>query len=114
MQSRNEHGKQPPATEPDLAQKPELGEAWRSLLGLQSAQGTAEGQKVDPAAQVQPQASDPWNTLLHAQGMETVDLQKVRLHGLHSTARDEDVEQALNIIQEANGQVSQEKKSGEA
>lgn len=114
MQSQNEHGKQPQATESGPEQKPELSEAWRSLLGLQSAPATEEGQKVDPTAQVLPQASDPWLALQHAQGMETVDLQKVRLHDLHPAACDEDVEQALNIIREANGQPSQEKKTGEA
>src|SRR5947209_6955718 len=103
MQSQHENGKQQPAKESDLAKNPELSEAWRALLGLQSTPSTESGQQPDPAAQVQPQAGDPWNTLLHAQGMETVDLQKIRLHALNPAASDEDVEHALNIIQEANG-----------
>lgn len=114
MQSQNEDGKQPPAKEPDLNAQPELSDAWRALLGLQATPTTADGQQVDPAAQVLPQASDPWNTLVHAQGMETVDLQKVRLHTLRPADGDEEVEQALNIIQEANVQAPQEKKAGEA
>jgi hypothetical protein len=45
--------------------------------------------------------------------METVDLQKIRLRELYPAASDEDVEHALNIIQEANGQSApQEKKPG--
>jgi hypothetical protein len=110
MQSQNENGKQQPAGEADLAQNPEISEAWRSLLGLQSAHPKDGRSQTDPIAQVQPQTGDPWNTLLHAKGMEAVDLQKVRLHALHPTASDEDVEHALDIIQEATGQPpSQEK-----
>ena len=115
MQSQNEHGKQKPGAEADSAQNPELSEAWRALLGLQSTSATENGQQVDPAAQVQPQASDPWNTLTHIQGMESVDLQKIRLRELHPAASDEDIEHALNLIQEATGQqTSQEKKPGGA
>jgi len=115
MQSQNENGKQQPATEQDLAQNPELSAAWRALLGLQSTPAGENGQQVDPAAQVQPQASDPWSALLQARGMETVDLQKIHLRALHPAASDEDIEHALNIMQEAAGQqASQEKKPGDA
>jgi hypothetical protein len=115
MQSQNENGKQQPAAEPGHARNQELSEAWRVLLGAQPATATNDAAQVDPAAQVQPQTSDPWNALLHVQGMETVDLQKVRLHELHPAASDEDIEHALNIMQEAAGQqASQEKKPGEA
>lgn len=116
MQSQNENGKQQSPAEPRFAHNQELSEAWRLLLGSQSSaakDGTPS--PADPAAQVQPQASDPWSALLHVQGMETVDLQKIRLHELHPAASDEDIEQALNIMQEAaEQQASQEKKPGEA
>ena len=111
MQSHNENGKK----QPGHAQDADLSEAWQALLGSQSgARRTGEAQ-IDPDAQVVPQASDPWNALIHAQGMETVDLQKIRLHELHPTASDEDIEHALNIMQEATEQqASQTKKREEA
>ena len=114
MQSQNENGKQQSAAESDLARNQGLSEAWRALLGAQSAAAPGSTAQVDPASQVQPQSSDPWNALLHVQGMETVDLQKIRLHELHPAASDEDIEHALNIMQEAGGpQVLRDKKPGE-
>jgi len=110
MQSQNENGKQQSAAEPGLAHNQELSAAWRALLGSQPTSTTDGASQLDPAAQVQPQASDPWNALLHVQGMETVDLQKIRLRELHPAASDEDIEHALNIMQEAaEQQASQEK-----
>ena len=115
MQSQNENGKQQSAAQPGCAKDPNLSEAWRALLGSQSTSAPNVGSQVDPTAQVQPQASDPWNALIHAQGMETVDLQKIRLHALHPAASDEDIEHALNIMQEAaEQQASQAKKPEEA
>ncbi len=115
MQSHNENGKQPAAQEPDLSTQPELSAAWRALLGLQSTPPAEDGQEIDPAAPVLPPASDPWNALVHAQGMETIDLQKVHLHTLLPAGSDDkEVEQALDIIQEAQVQAPQEKKAGEA
>ncbi|HEY0756143.1 MAG TPA: hypothetical protein VGD98_19460 [Ktedonobacteraceae bacterium] len=111
MQSPKEENKQQSAADLDAAQNPELSAAWRTLLGLQSNPAP----EVDPAAQVQPQATDPWSALLQARGMESVDLQKIHLRGLLPAASDEDIEHALNMIQEANGSpTSQEKKPGEA
>lgn len=101
MQSPKEEGKQKPAEEAGPQQDPQLSEAWRALLGLQSSD-RPEG---EDAAQVEPLASDPWNRLQQAQGMQPVDLQKIRLHDLHQAANDEDVEHALNIIREATGQL---------
>jgi hypothetical protein len=115
MQSPEKQGKQPSSMEPDLAQNPELSAAWRALLGLQSTPETEGEPQVDPAAQIQPQSSDPWSALVQVRGMETIDLQKIHLRSLHPSASDEDIELALNLIQEAAGQqASQEKKPGEA
>src|SRR5215472_4445694 len=97
MQLPREEDKSQSAANPEAAQNPELSSAWRTLLGLQSNSAP----EVDPAAQVQPQASDPWSALLHARGMESVDLQKIRLRELLPAASDEDIEHALNVIQEA-------------
>ncbi len=115
MQSSNEEEKPEISRRCEPAQDPELSEAWRALLGLQSS-GTKEGApRVDPAAQVQPLASDPWSHLLQSQGMQPVDLQKIHLHDLHPTANEDDVEHALDIMREATGQLpSLDKKTGEA
>ncbi len=99
MQSPKEEGKQKPAEDPQ--QDTQLSEAWRALLGLQDSD-KPEG---DNTAQVESLADDPWSRLQQAQGMQPVDLQKIRLHDLHPAATDEDVEHALNIIREATGQL---------
>ena len=115
MQSQNENGNQPPAADPNSAPRPELSEAWRALLGLQSTPAPESEQPLDSSSEVQLQASDPWNTLVHTQGMESVDLQKIRLHALHPTENDEDIEHALDLMREATGKlISVEKKPGES
>lgn len=114
MQS-NEKGQQNSAEEPRLPQETELSDAWRALLGLQASEGKEGAPQVDPAAQVLPLTSDPWSSLLHAQGMQAVDLQKIHLHDLHPALNNDDVEHALNIMQEAVDQpASQDEKTREA
>jgi hypothetical protein len=56
-------------------------------------------------APIQPLAGDPWSHLIQSQGMQAVDLQKVRLHDLYPAAGDEDVEHALNLMRESTGQL---------
>lgn len=106
MQSSHEEDKKKSAAEQQHTE-PELSDAWRALLGLQTGEKELEdGQSLDPAAQVPPLASDPWSSLLNAQGMQPVDLQKVHLHNLHAALQDNnDIEHALNIIREATGQL---------
>lgn len=101
MQSPKDEGKQKPAEEAGPQQDAQLSEAWRALLGLQDS----DASKGDDIAQVELLASDPWRHLQQAQGMQPVDLQKIRLHDLYPAASDEDVEHALNIIREATGQL---------
>ncbi len=88
-----------------LQQEPELSEAWRALLGLQSTDAPGNQDAPDPMAQVQPLASDPWSNLIHAQGIESVDLQKIHLHGGRAPHLDAEVEHALDIMQEEPGRV---------
>ncbi len=95
--------KQQPAQEPGATHNQELSAAFRALLGL----APTAREPVDPYAQVQPQSSDPWSELVQVRGMETVDLQKIRLRELYPAASDEDVEHALNLIREANDQPGQ-------
>lgn len=94
----------------------ELSATWQALLGLQGS-GEAQTPPVDPTAPVQPLASDPWSSLLNASGMQPVDLQKAHLHDLHTLDSDDpDIEQALNIMREATGQLPKlkEKKTEDA
>lgn len=74
-----------------------LSDAWNELLGIHSL-----GIQAVPniTAVVPPVASDPWNELLHAQGVEIIDLQQVRLHTIDAPLNDLDLEQALHIMQE--------------
>jgi hypothetical protein len=52
--------------------------------------------------------SDPWGKLLHVKGVEIIDLQQLHLH-----MSDQDVEMALQIIQEQPLQdVSRDQNSG--
>jgi hypothetical protein len=88
-----------------LREDGELSEAWRVLLGLQPSEQQEGTPEVDPAAQVQPLAGDPWSSLVQAQGMQAVDLQKIHLHDLYPDASDEDVEHALNLMREATGRL---------
>jgi len=101
MQSPEEKGKLPSAEEAGPYQDLPLSETWRALLGLQDA-STPTGEEI---VQVESLASDPWSHLQQAQGMQPVDLQKIRLHDLHLYGDDEDVEHALNLMREATGQL---------
>jgi hypothetical protein len=114
MQSPKENGKQKFAAGTDSQQHTELSDAWRSLLGLQPGENTGQVAQSEPTAPVQPLASDPWSHLLQAQGMQPVDLQKVHLHDLHPAANDDDVEHALDLMQEAtDSPAAQDKKQRE-
>lgn len=100
MQSPKEEERQKSAPEAGPHQDPLLSETWRALLGLQeSVQPTGEETTVEPLA------SDPWSHLQQAQGMQPVDLQKIRLHRPRLREDDEDVEHALNLMREATGQL---------
>jgi len=107
MQSSNHPDKQKFASNSEAQQNPELSEAWKTLLGLSDQPG-----QTSTPDQAQSLASDPWSNLIQAQGMQAIDLQKAHLHDLHSTANDDDVEHALDLMQEAE-QPSQSKKPNE-
>lgn len=115
MQLPEKDGKQNTGAEAGQQQDSQLSEAWRALLGLQSSDEAEGAQQGSPADQVQPLASDPWSHLQHANGMQPVDLQKIRLHELHAAMNDDDVEHALDLMQEAVGgqPASQDKKGGD-
>jgi hypothetical protein len=78
-----------------LPQKQELSETWQELLGYkQMDKAEAPSQEELPAL-----SEDPWIELAHAQGTEVVDLQAI-----HLQVSDQDVEQALQVMQEQPAQ----------
>ncbi|SRR5881396_1733420 len=85
---------------PEHKHKNELNDTWRKLLGL-SAIDSMDTQ-ADAHLPVTPTIvqSDPWSQLLHAQGVEMVDLQHLRLSPTQISLSDREVEQALQIMQE--------------
>ncbi len=75
----------------------ELSDAWQQLLGsrpLDAETLAALKESMPPTLE-----SDPWSALLHAKGVEVVDLQQIQLH-----MSDQDMEQILHIIQEHSAQ----------
>lgn len=70
----------------------QLSEIWQELLGSRLGE---QAQTSSSEATIPVLASDPWSALLHAKGVEMVDLHEVHLH-----MSDQDVEQALQIMQE--------------
>ena len=67
----------------------ELSKTWLELLGIHS-EAPAANDSLIPALE-----SDPWHSLLQAQGVRTIDLQKVHLPMSNS-----DMEQLLQLMQE--------------
>jgi len=83
-------------------QQPELSDVWRELLGhsigkeKKPAPSSLEEEESSPQEETIPTLeSDPWNELTHAKGTEVVDMETI-----HLGVDDEDVEQALRIMQE--------------
>lgn len=68
-----------------------LSDVWRELLGGRET----EVSPTSPEAPVPTLKSDPWSELLRAKDIEAIDLQQVQMH-----LSDQDVEQALQIMQE--------------
>lgn len=71
----------------------ELSDAWLELLGKHTDIPQASNGTI-PALE-----SDPWSSLLHTNGVKTVDLQKV-----HLPMSDQDVEQLLHHMQDQSSQ----------
>jgi hypothetical protein len=74
--------------------QPELSEVWRELLGQ-----SVEPVPAKPAdGNIPTLESDPWSELVQVEGTEVVDLHSIRLQ-----MTDQDVEQALQVMQEQPG-----------
>ncbi len=73
-----------------------LSDAWQQLLGNASFDAETLAALRDSIPTL---ASDPWSALLHAKGVEIVDLEQVHLH-----VSDQDMEQILQIMQDMQEQ----------
>ena len=90
----------------ELEKKLELSEAWRLLLGMEAGifppPVTSDPTNTAVSAQEDTPllTGDPWSSLIHASGIQVVDLQQVHIHTAQPPMNERDVEHALDIIQE--------------
>lgn len=77
----------------------ELSDTWRELLGIQEGEREI---RLPPGsdAPLPTLESDPWNELVHAKGVEVVDLRQLHPDTAHAPLSEKDVEQALQNLQE--------------
>ncbi len=90
----------------------DLSPVWQELLGGQANQPeqpeeTDLSEKEEGATAIPTLESDPWSRLLHAKGIEMVDLEQLHLH-----MSEQDVEEMLAIMREQSAQANDEQ-SGE-
>lgn len=78
----------------------ELSETWQELLGTYPVETLAKSDEEVTSGTVPAFTYDPWNQLLHIQGVEMVDLQQGRLETAHVAFSDVEVEQALEVMWE--------------
>ncbi|HLX55949.1 MAG TPA: hypothetical protein VKR83_02900 [Ktedonobacteraceae bacterium] len=93
--------------EKKIEQRLELSDAWRQLLGMEAQASpvpvsSEQASAADAGAQegVLVLSNDPWTHLIHAHGVQVVDLQQAHLHPAQASAGDSDVEHALDFMQE--------------
>ena len=90
----------------DLEKKLELSEAWRQLLGMEAGAMSlsASFDHASTPGSTQEETplltSDPWASLVHAKGIQVVDLRQIQMHTAQPRMNEQDVEQVLDIIQE--------------
>ena len=75
----------------------ELSDTWRKLLGSHLSEEGAGAEKGTASPSL---TNDPWSQLLHARGVEIVDLQQQHLHEIQISLSELEVEDALQIMQE--------------
>jgi hypothetical protein len=93
--------------EKKVEQQLELSEVWRQLLGLEaqaspspSLLGAAQAAEMDNQEGVPVLSHDPWNSLVHEQGIEVVDLQQGHVYKAQTDDEESDVEHALDMMRE--------------
>ena len=93
--------------EKKVEQQLELSEAWRQLLGLEvqaspspSLLEAVQAVEMNNQEGVPVLSHDPWNSLVHEQGIQVVDLQQAHVHKAQTAGEESDVEHALDMMQE--------------
>ena len=98
-----------------------LSETWHELLGIHPLENLVDGEREErvegvtasavPTGLSEPSSfvEDPWSELLHAQGVEMVDLQRSGLATVHVSLSEVEVEQVLQMMQE---QIVEERDQG--
>lgn len=91
----------------------DLSPVWQELLGGQpdqpgqpEATDQATSEKEEETTTIPTLESDPWSRLLHAKGIEMVDLEQLHLH-----MSEQDVEEMLAIMREQSNQASDDQNS---
>ena len=102
----NDAGKQN-ELEKKVEQQLELSAAWRQLLGLEALPTTpatpleaGKAAGADKLESVPVLRHDPWNSLVHEQGIQVVDLQSAHVQKAQVVGTESDVEHALEMMQE--------------
>jgi len=82
----------------------ELSDIWRKLLGVYENEIASDPASVTEHIAQSPMSvpgvADPWSELLHVQGVEVVDLQQCGPQTIQVSFSEQEVEQALQIMQE--------------
>jgi hypothetical protein len=84
----------------------ELSDIWRKLLGVyengiaSDPAGVTDHTAQSPVPAPMPGVSDPWSELLQMQGVEVIDLQQCSPQTIQLSFSEQEVEQALQIMQE--------------
>lgn len=93
--------------EKKVEQQLELSAAWRELLGLEEQASplplsleAVKAAGIDNQEGVPVLSHDPWNSLVHEQGVQVIDLQQAHVHKAQASGEESDVEHALDIMQE--------------
>jgi hypothetical protein len=78
----------------------ELNGTWRNLLGINDCSLAYENATENSVQPAEPVVADPWSELLHAQGIELIDLQQYHPQKVQVSFSEQEVEQALQFLQE--------------
>jgi hypothetical protein len=114
MDSQEQEHREKPAEPKEAPPLPfderELSATWRQLLGLEQPTVSREERSgTTGELTIEPLPNDPWSALVHAKGTEVIDLQ--RLHSSHEPLSEQDVEQALQVLQERSADATSQQQS---
>ena len=78
----------------------ELSDTWHELLGTYTAETQSNAGVAATPSMLTELTHDPWIELLHARGIEIVDLQHLHRHNVQVSLSELEMEQALQLLQE--------------